>query len=33
MHYAADNTAIVNSLYTKHVGRQIRLDPLPLLIA
>jgi hypothetical protein len=33
MHDAADDTPIVRSLDTAHIRRQMRLDPLPLLIA
>jgi hypothetical protein len=33
MHDATDNAAIVNSLDTSHIPRQMRLNPLPLLIA
>jgi len=33
MHNPADNTPIVHSLNTAHVYRQMRLNPLPLLIA
>jgi uncharacterized protein len=33
MHDATDNAAIVNSLDTSHIRRQMRLNPLPLLIA
>ena len=33
MHDTADNTPIVNSLDTSHIRRQIRLNPLPLLVA
>jgi hypothetical protein len=33
MHNPADNTPIVHSLNTAHVCRQMRLNPLPLLIA
>jgi hypothetical protein len=32
MHDAADNTPIVNSLDTSHIRRQMRFDPLPLLV-
>jgi hypothetical protein len=33
MHDAADNAAVVGSLNTPHIRGQVRLDPLPLLIA
>jgi hypothetical protein len=33
MHDAADDAPIVRSLDTSHIGRQMRFDPLPLLIA
>jgi hypothetical protein len=33
MHNAADDAAIVNSLHTANIGRQMRLNPSPLLVA
>jgi hypothetical protein len=33
MHDAADDPAIVHPLDAPHIGRQVRFDPLPLLMA
>jgi hypothetical protein len=33
VHDAADDATIILSLDTSHIGRQVRLDPLPLLVA
>jgi uncharacterized protein len=33
MHDATDNAPIVRTLDASHIGRQMRLNPLPLLIA
>jgi hypothetical protein len=33
MHDAADNPSIIGSLDASHIGRQMRLDPSPLLVA
>jgi len=33
MHDPTDNPAIINPLHTANIGRQVRLDPSPLLVA
>jgi hypothetical protein len=33
MHDPADDVTIINPLYATNIGRQVRLDPRPLLLA
>jgi hypothetical protein len=33
MHYATDNPTIIDTLDAAYIGRQMRLDPSPLLVA